>query len=175
MEWLIKGAAYIIPLYVILVLVAAHRKKVDAYGIFVSGAGEGIASAFKVMPYMAGMLFAIAMLRASGAADWLGGGADRLLHLLGVPEGISLFLLLRPLSGSAALAELSEIYRIYGADSLQGRLASVLMGSTETIFYTIPVYLGVTGIKDSRHAVLASLAAMLAGTLAAVLICAVVF
>lgn len=79
-----------------------------------------------------------------------------------------MMLLLRPLSGSAALAELDQIYSIYGPDSLQGRLASVLMGSTETILYTIPVYLGAADIKDSGHALSASMLSMLVGIIASI-------
>lgn len=95
---------------------------------------------FSILPYMVGMLFAWAL-----AGQRYNGGYRRPDRQgpcsAGVPEGLSMMLLLRPLSGSAALAELDQIYAIYGPDSLQGRLASVLMGSTETIMYTIPVYL----------------------------------
>ena len=139
LKFLTALASYIIPVYILITLICAWRKKTDVYPCFLVGAKEGISSAFSILPYMVGMLFAIGLWRASGIMEGIGALIDKGLSLLGVPEGLSMMLLLRPLSGSAALAELDQIYSIYGPDSLQGRLASVLMGSTETILYTIPV------------------------------------
>ena len=161
-------ASYIIPCYMLITLICAWRKKTDVYPCFLAGAKEGISSAFSILPYMVGMLFAIGLWRACGIMEGIGALIDKGLALLGVPEGLSLLMLLRPLSGSAALAELSQIYATFGPDSLQGRLASVLMGSTETIMYTIPVYLGAADIKDSGHALSASMLSMTAGIIASI-------
>lgn len=168
LKFLTALASYIVPVYILITLLCAWRKKTDVYPCFLVGAKEGISSAFSILPYMVGMLFAIGLWRASGIMEGIGALIDKGLSLLGVPEGLSMMLLLRPLSGSAALAELDQIYALYGPDSLQGRLASVLMGSTETILYTIPVYLGAAGIKDSGHALSASTLSMLIGIIASI-------
>lgn len=168
LKFLTALASYIIPVYILITLICAWRKKTDVYPCFLVGAKEGISSAFSILPYMVGMLFAIGLWRASGIMEGIGALIDKGLSLLGVPKGLSMMLLLRPLSGSAALAELDQIYSIYGPDSLQGRLASVLMGSTETILYTIPVYLGAADIKDSGHALSASMLSMLVGIIASI-------
>lgn len=167
-EFLTKASAYIVPIYIALVLISVTVKKVDAYPVFLQGAKEGLGNAFAILPYMIGMLFAIELVKASGIMDFLGSWIDRGLMHIGFPKGLSLFILLRPLSGSAALAELAEIFKQYGPDSAQGRLASILMGSTETILYTIPVYLGAAKIKDSGKAFSASLVSTIVGVAAGV-------
>ena len=110
------------------------------------------------------------IISGSGLAGIAGRALSAALTHIGIPDGLGLFLLLRPLSGSGALAEMSSIFNTYGPDSPQGIFASVLMGSTETIFYTIPVYLSAAGLKSSAKAVIISLVSMLAGVLSASLL-----
>ena len=143
LKFLTALASYIIPVYILITLICAWRKKTDVYPCFLVGAKEGISSAFSILPYMVGMLFAIGLWRASGIMEGIGALIDKGLSLLGVPEGLSMMLLLRPLSGSAALAELDQIY-------------------------TIPVYLGAADIKDSGHALSASMLSMLVGIIASI-------
>jgi len=173
--FLTKASAYVVPVYIAVVLLCVIIKKVDAYPVFLDGAKEGIANAFSILPYMIGMLFAIELVKASGLMSFIGKGLDKALICLGVPNGLSLFMLLGPLSGSAALAELSELYVTFGPDSAQGRLASILMGSTETILYTIPIYLGAAKIKDSGKALSASLVSTLVGTFAGIIMMKIFF
>lgn len=164
-------AAAIIPAYILLLCLLALARKKDAYGAFIRGANEGMRAAVGVLPYMAGMMLAIEMFRTSGAADYVVSGLHTLLGGAGMPREVMLFMFIRPLSGAAALGELNHIFQQYGPGSPAGQLASVMMGSTETLLYTIPVYFGVVKITKTRHALAASVAAMIAGYIAASLFC----
>ena len=107
------------------------------------------------------------MLRASGALELLAGALGPVLGRLGIPPETVALLLVRPVSGSAALGAGADLIRTYGPDSLVGRTAAVMLGSTETTFYTIAVYFSAAGIRRTRYAVPAALCADLAGFLAA--------
>ena len=120
-----------------------------------------------MLPALVCLLPAAAMFRESGALDAFTALFAPLLRLLGIPEETALLLLLRPLSGSAALAAGGEIMETFGPDSLIGRTAAVMLGSTETTFYVVSVYFTAAGVKKSRHAIPAALCADLAGFLTA--------
>lgn len=175
MTWLTLAAAAVVPGYILLLCLLALKKKKDAFGAFVRGAKQGLRAAALVLPYMGGMLFAIEVFSASGAAQALSGLLYAVLGPLGFTREVLLFMVLRPLSGSAALGELARIYQAGGPDSLAGQMASVMMGSTETILYTLPVYFGVVKITKTRHALSASLIAMGVGYLVAAMLCGLLF
>lgn len=139
----------------------------DVYGAFLRGAGQGARTAWRLLPALCAMLCMIGAAEASGLADSLAGALRPLLALLRLPEGTAPVLLLRPLTGSGSLSALSDILTRYGPDSRTGRIASVLMGSSETIFYTLTVYLAPTGVKRLRWVVPVSLASYFAGAAAA--------
>ena len=120
----------------------------------------------KVLPALVGLLTAVAMFRASGALEWLTGLCAPALEFLGIPPETTPLMLVRPVSGSGALAVGSDLIATYGPDSYIGRVAAVMLGSTETTFYTIAVYFGSAGIIRTRHTVPAALAADLTGFLA---------
>ena len=157
--------------FIVVVLIAGLRRKLDTYALFVEGAKKGFDLAISLIPYLIAMLFAIGMLRASGLLDMVMQGIGSLVSLLGFDprfvDGIP-NALMKPLSGSGARALMIETMQHHGADSFAGRLASVLQGSTETTFYILAVYLGAVGIKHSRHAVSCCLAADLAGIITAI-------
>lgn len=118
LKFLTALASYIIPVYILITLICAWRKKTDVYPCFLVGAKEGISSAFSILPYMVGMLFAIGLWRASGIMEGIGALIDKGLSLLGVPEGLSMMLLLRPLSGSAALGRIGpDIFHLWSGQS----------------------------------------------------------
>ena len=140
---------------------------VDVYDALCCGAKEGLRIMGRMLPALVCLLPAAAMLRESSALDAFTAMLTPLLRWLGIPEDTVLLLLLRPLSGSAALAVGSDIMKQFGPDSLIGRTAAVILGSTETTFYVVSVYFTAAGVKKSRHAIPAALCADLAGFLTA--------
>ncbi len=167
--------ALILPLLMVFVIVYGLIKKVNVYEAFIEGAKKGLTTAIKVMPYIATMLIAISVFRASGGLDLIIGILQPVFNSVGVPAEIVPLALLRPFSGGASMALLAETLQRYGPDSFVGRLASTMMGSTETIFYTVALYFGSVGIKNVRHTIVAALIAEISGLMASVFICHLVF
>lgn len=157
----------LVPLIMAAVAFYAMTRRVDVYGALCQGAGEGLGVMVKIVPAMIGLLTAVYMLRASGLLEALGTLLAPLLTKLGVPPETIGLLLVRPVSGNAALGVGSELIATYGPDSTIGRTAAVMLGSTETTFYTIAVYFGAAGIKKTRHALPAALCADAAAFLVA--------
>lgn len=143
----------------------------DIFDVFTSGAKSGLELTLQILPTLVGLMVAISMLRASGAIDLLANWLSPVLTLIGLPADVLPLTLLRPISGSASLGIVTDIIKTHGPDSYAGRLASVMMGSTETTFYTVAVYYGCIGIKDIRHTIKAALTADAAGMLASILVC----
>jgi len=166
---------YAIPLVLLLVPVIGIIKKIKVYEVFTEGAKDGFKTAVKIIPYLVAMLVAIGMFRASGAMDYLVKWLAPVTNLIGMPAEVLPAALMRPLSGSGTLGIVTELIKHYGADSLIGRIASTMFGSTETTFYVLAVYFGSVGISKSRHAVVAGLIGDVVGLLAAVLICRFIF
>lgn len=142
----------------------------DVYGAFLRGAGDGVRSAFGLLPALTGMLMMLALVNASGLAQLLTWVVSPALRAAGIPDELAPLLLLRPLTGSGSLAALEQIYASCGVDSRTGRMASVLMGSSETIFYTMTVYLGAAGVRRLPYVLPVSLTAYLVGTIVCALI-----
>lgn len=138
-------------------------KKVDVYQSLADGAMDGLKVLLRIIPALIGLMTAVYMLRASGLLDVAGQALAPLLHLLGIPPETIGLLLIRPISGSGALGVGAELIQTYGPDSEIGRTAAVMLGSTETTFYTIAVYFGAAGIKKTRYAIPAALCADLTG------------
>lgn len=161
-------SAALLPLLVCALLAAGAIKKGPVLEWFGDGALSGFRSLFSIAPFLVGMFVAVGVFRASGAMEWLSSLCAPVLNWLGVPEELTAFILLRPISGSGALAMLSDIFSSSGPDSEAGRMASLMMGSTETIFYTLCVYMGAAGLKKSGYALPAALLAAMAGVAAAV-------
>ncbi|GAB6100765.1 spore maturation protein [Halanaerocella petrolearia] len=164
-----------IPGLIVLILGLSSWRGVKVYDVFTEGALEGISIGVKIIPYLVAMLMAISIFRASGSLELLLNVLEKPLRLLGVPKEILPLGLLRPLSGTGALALVSDLINQYGPDSFIGRLASTLQGSTETTFYVATVYFGAVGIRNQRHAIVVGLIADLAGFVAAIFICQLVF
>ncbi|MBQ8354282.1 MAG: spore maturation protein [Oscillospiraceae bacterium] len=160
-------AEYIVPLILAVTAIAALRKKENAYDILAIGAREGFKMLWTIAPSLVVLLSAVGMLRESGALEALSRLLSPALEFLGIPVETVLLLLVRPISGSAALAIGAELIAAHGPDSLIGRTSAVMLGSTETTFYTISVYFGSWGITRTRYAVPAALIADAVGFLAA--------
>ena len=161
--------ALLVPALLFAVGAWACYQKVDLYAAMSKGAAEGLNTVKRILPPLVVLLTAIAMLRASGALDALSRLCAPLLQALGIPTETAPLMLLRPFSGSGALAVGSELMARFGPDSTLGRTAAVMLGSTETTFYVIGIYFGTLGIKKTRHAVPAALAADLIGFVMAAL------
>ena len=157
----------VVPLTIAAVAVWGMVKRVDVYGALCQGAGEGLGVLLKIVPAMVGLMTAVYMLRASGVMEAAAQALAPLLTRLGVPPETVGLLLVRPVSGNAALGVGSELISTYGPDSAIGRTAAVMLGSTETTFYTIAVYFGAAGVRRSRYALPAALCADVAAFLAA--------
>jgi len=157
----------LLPCVIAGVALWGAARRVDVYDALVHGAGDGLGVLIKIVPPLIGLLTAVYMLRASGALELLGDLLAPVLTRLGVPPETVALLLVRPVSGSAALGVGADLISTYGPDSLVGRTAAVMLGSTETTFYTIAVYFGAAGVTKTRYAVPAALCADLVGFVAA--------
>lgn len=162
-------SSWILPLLLAAVAVCGLGRRVDIYAALTHGAEEGLHTLLRIVPALVGLLTAVSMFRASGAMECLAGLLAPLLTALGIPPETAPLLLIRPMSGSGALAVGTELMTRFGPDSYIGRVAAVMLGSTETTFYTIAVYFGSAGIHRSRHTVPAALIADLAGFAASAL------
>ena len=160
----------ILPLMIAGVVLYALMRRVDVYDAFVEGAAEGLPVLYKILPFLAAMLIAIGALRDSGLIDRLTALLTPACGAAGLQAELLPLLLLRHFSGSAAMAELAELFARFGPDSDIGMRASVLMGSSETIFYEVALYFGAVGVKKTRFAVPVALASMAAGVVTAVLL-----
>lgn len=162
-------SALIVPLLLLTVSLWGVYKKVDIFSAMIKGAKEGLAVATGILPSLTVLLTAVYMLRASGAMEVIAELLSPILAPLGIPSDCIGLMLLRPVSGSGALAIGAEIMERFGTDSFIGRCAAVMLGSTETTFYVIAIYFAAAGIKKTRHAVPAALLADLVGFIMAAL------
>lgn len=151
--------SYVVPAVVLLIVVFGLWRRVPVFDSFVEGAKEGLRSSAAILPTLVGLIMAVSMLSASGALDMLSSFLAPVAGALGLPPQVMPLALIKPVSGSGSTAVLTQIFKDNGPDSLAGRVASVMAGSTETTFYAIAVYYGSVGIKKTRHTVPASLAA----------------
>ena len=158
---------YLIPLLLLAASAAALGRRENAYDLMLQGAADGLKLMASILPTLVILLSAVHMLRASGAAEQLSQLLTPVFRLFGIPPETALLVLIRPISGSAALAVGADLMTRYGVDSAVGRTAAVMLGSTETTFYTVSVYFGAAGIKKTRYTIPAALIADFTGFLTA--------
>jgi spore maturation protein B len=168
-------SVWLIPLLIGLVLVYGTIKRVPTYETFVEGGKEGFTIAVSIIPYLVGMLVAIAVFRASGAMALIVEAFKPILYFFGVPPEIVPLALMRPISGTGALGMTSDLISTYGPDSLIGRLAATIQGSTDTTFYVLTVYFGAVGIQKMGDALKVGLLADLIGIISAIIVVFIVF
>ncbi len=150
-----------LPLVLCLCALLILRSKGTRFDAFLQGTKEGIQSGISLLPTLIALLVAIGMFRASGLADFLTVRLAPICEKIGLPKELLSLVLLRPLSGGASTALASDLFATYGPDSFVGRCASVMLGSSDTVFYIIAVYFAAAGVKKGRHTVLSSLLTML--------------
>ena len=149
----------IVPLLLAFTASFALSRRVDVYAALTKGAEEGLTVMLRILPSLVALLSAVCMLRASGALEALSALLAPLLSALGIPSEVAPLLFIRPISGSGALAVGTEIMSEAGVDTYVGRVAAVMLGSSETTFYTIAVYYGAAGITKTRYTIPAALCA----------------
>lgn len=168
-------SVYAIPLFLLFIPLYALLRGVAVYERFVEGAAEGMGIAVRILPFLLGMMVAIAVFRASGAFAAISAWLAPLCDKIGLPTEVLPIAIMRPLSGSGALALTADVLHNSGPDSFAGRLASVIQGSTDTTFYLLAVYFGSVGIRKYRYAPTVGLAADLVSFIAAFVACKFLF
>lgn len=167
-KWAIPAVLLTIPIIGIL-------RGVKVYETFTDGAKEAFDTAIRLIPYLVGMLVSIAVFKESGAMDLVLAPVKPVLRALGVPEEVIPIGIMRPLSGSGALGILGDILKTSGPDSMVGRIASTVVGSTETTFYIVAVYFGSVGVREVRHSLAVGLLADAIGLITSVMVCKAIF
>lgn len=175
LDWLNVVSAWAVPMMIAFIPLYAYFKKVPVYESFVDGAKDGFSTAIGIIPHLVGMMVAISVFRASGALDVLVGWMAPLLSQLNVPPEVLPLGFLRPLTGTGSLAFTTDLIKTYGPDSMIGRIASTIQGSTDTTLYVLTVYFGAVGIKNGRYALKVGLFSDVVGFVAAIVVCLLLF
>ncbi len=160
---------FAVPLMIVGIVAYGLWKKINVYDSFIEGAKSGLESTFQIVAPLVGLLVGITMLRSSGAMDILAKILSPVTSIFNIPSEVLPLAFLRPVSGSGSIAIVNDIFKNIGPDSDAGKIASVMMGSTETTFYTVAVYFGAVGIKSVRHTVKAALVADCVGMIMAII------
>ncbi|MDR1100924.1 MAG: spore maturation protein [Clostridiales bacterium] len=166
MEILNVISIYIVPFMIFIIIAHGIIRRVDVFSSFQKGAKNGLETVVQILPALLAIFVGISMFRASGTLDIIANFMSPILNFLHLPAEVLPLALMRPISGSASVAIVSDLINTHGADSIIGRISSVMMGSTETTFYTLAVYFSSIGVHDSRWTVKAALLADLTGILA---------
>ena len=164
-----------LPVILLLILTMGLVKKVPLYETFTEGAKDGFKVSVNIIPYLVAIIVAISMFRASGIIEMIGEALQPLLAHFNVPADTIPIMLVRSLSGSAALGVFSDIANTLGPDDYATKLSAVMVGSSETTFYVLAVYFGAVGISKLRYALLVGLLADFIGIVSAILVCNMMF
>jgi spore maturation protein B len=163
------------PVMLVAIPLVGIIRGVKVYDVFIEGAKEGFDVAIRIIPFLVGILVAIGMFRGSGAMDLLTAALRPIVAPIGFPPELVPLGILRSLTGSGSLAFTTDLIKSHGPDSVIGRTAATMYGSTETTFYVLAVYFGAVGVRRTRHAVPAALISDLVAALAAAAVCAWMF
>ncbi|MGE7270302.1 spore maturation protein [Brevibacillus panacihumi] len=174
-QWVSLISLWAIPVMIAFVLLYGWKKRVPVYETFVEGAKGGFGTTIRILPHLIAMMVAVTMFRESGALGLLLGLIKPVLDFLHFPEELLPLALLRPLTGTGSLAIATDLIAQYGPDSLLGRLAATMQGSTDTTLYVLTVYFGAVGIRNSSYALKVGLLSDLAGVIFSLLVVYLVF
>ncbi len=166
---------YVVPLILLTAVAVGLSKSLKVFEVFTQGAEIGLKTAIKLVPTLVGLIVAIGMFKASGAMELLVYAISPVSDFIGLPAEIMPLAVLKPISGTGSLTLVSNIMREYGADSFVGKLACVMMGSTETTFYVIAVYFGVTKVRNTGYLIPVALTADIACVLISFFTCNLLF
>ena len=171
MKFLLILSDLMIPLVLIYILFYGYSKKTNVYDAFIDGAEEGFKTVFKIAPTLVGLMVSVGELRASGALDLLSDIISPITEKIGYPTEVVPLTFLRLVSSSASTGILLDLFKTYGPDSFIGKFVSVMMSSTETVFYTMSVYFMAINITKTRYTLAGALIANFAGVIASLWIC----
>lgn len=160
-----------IPMLLLTIPLIGFIRRVKVYEVFVEGATEGFQTAIRIMPFLVAMMVAVNIFRASGAMEICIAALQPILNFVGVPGDLVPLAIMRPLSGTGSLGLVTEILETYGPDSMVGRIASTVLGSTDTTFYILTVYFGAVGIRNPRYSLFVGLLGDMVGFLASIYVC----
>ncbi|MDF2474254.1 MAG: putative rane protein [Lachnospiraceae bacterium] len=175
MQFLLYVSDYIIPFVIFYIVGFALLMKVPVFSEFTKGAEDGFKVVFNILPTLIGLMIAIGILRASGTLNLLAGLVRPVTSLLHFPSELVPLVTVKLFSSSAATSLLLDIFKEYGPDSYLGRLSSIIMSCTETVFYTMSVYFMTAGVKKTRYTLVGALFATITGIIASVVITKIVF
>ncbi len=161
----------IIPIIILIVIIYGIYKRINIYDVFIDGAKESIDMSFNLFPSMLAMIFGVNIFLKSGIIEWLFNN----IHIFNFPNEILPMIIMRPISGSSALAILTNIFGSFGPDSYIGTLGSILQGSTDTTFYILTVYFGSIGIKRTKYALTAGIMTDIVCIIVSILIMKILF
>lgn len=163
-------SAYIMPLVILIIVGYGIHKRSNNYDNFVKGAADGMKTVVEIAPTLIGLMVAVGVLRTSGFLDFIASGIGLLTQRIGIPAELIPLIIVRLFSSSAATGLSLDIFSRFGTDSYAGLVTSILMGCTETVFYTMSVYFMAAGIKKTRWTLAGALLATLAGVLASIVL-----
>lgn len=166
---------YAVPFMVVLIVAFGAYKKINVYSAFTDGIGNGIGAVFSILPPIMALFCAVGVFRASGVMDFVSDIISPVTDFFHIPKNLVPFSLLRPISGSGSLALANDIFLQEGVDSFSSKAVSVMMGSTETTFYTLAVYFGAVNIKNTRYALYGGLFSDFICFVATLLVCHFLF
>lgn len=154
-----KYLTMIVPLFILIIVITGIKEKKDLLKLFTDGVCEGLNTALKIFPHILAITIAITLIKDTGALEIIIKPIKPFLVKLNIPEGIIPLAIFRPLSGGASMSVVMDIFKKYGPDSIEGKIASIIMGGTETTFYVITMLFGVAKIKKMRGTLIAALIA----------------
>ena len=165
----------IIPAFILFVVIYGFAKKVRVYDSFISGAKDGINTILRIFPYLLAIFVAVKTFQASGAFDFIKTAFSGVFTALNIPIEVLSMAIIKPLSGSASTAVFTDIVKTTGPDSSASRISGVIMGSAETTFYVLAVYLGAVGIKKTKYLIPVCIIADIAGIILSVIVVKLIF
>ncbi|CCK99980.1 spore maturation protein B [Clostridioides difficile] len=165
----------LIPIIILYIVVYGKYKKIDVYDSFVKGAIDGLKAAWDILPYIIGIFLAIGIFKTGKGLDMLEWLFTPIANMMSIPKELTGLISVKPLSGSGALGMYSELANRVGIGSLVEKMGATIVGSSETIFYTMAIYYGSLKIKNTRHTLSCAMISHVAGVIAAVFICYVIF
>lgn len=160
-------AIYIIPIFIIFVLIYSLIKKINAYDSFVGGAKQAVDLCINTFPYLVAIFSIVELLQASGLSQVISSIASPIFNVLGIPSELTEFLIIRPFTGSGSIGMLSNLFSLYGPDSYVAKCACVIMSCSETTFYVVAVYFSTTRVKKLRYVIPVCLLSALIGSILA--------
>ena len=160
----------IVPLFILITIVVGLKNKLDVLKLFTDGVLKGLKTALSIFPYILTITIAITLLQETGVMNFLIKPIKGLLANIGVPESIIPLALFRPLSGGASMSVVMDIFKRFGPDSMEGKIASIIMGGTETTFYVTTVLFGAVKVKKVRGTIVAAIIADIVAVVAAIIL-----